>query len=201
MHHVDHESAHPSAGVCPARGHTSLLTCSKINASQEKVKGPQSTFFPRISAWTTSPWFDFLLPQVPQCSRIRHDLHDVLPDSRAPVESRGVNISHYRGKKMAGRMISTTLSRFTLLTCLGGAQQGCTLWPFQWGSSGGPAGNRRKRMDALEQLAQKKGPAGKCRRHGRPRGPCGSRLIKMFPSCLFICSLVAPLPRRSVTRF
>lgn len=113
----------------------------------------------------------------------------------------GVNISHYRGKKMAGRMISTTLSRFTLLTCLGGAQQGCTLWPFQWGSSGGPAGNRRKRMDALEQLAQKKGPAGKCRRHGRPRGPCGSRLIKMFPSCLFICSLVAPLPRSSVTRF
>lgn len=99
MHNVDRETTHPSAGVCPARGHTSLLTCSKINASQGKVKGPQSTFFPHISAWTTSPWLDFLLPQVPQCSRIWRDLPDVLPDSRAPVESRGVNISHYWGEE------------------------------------------------------------------------------------------------------
>lgn len=39
---------------------------------------------------------------------------------------------------MAGRMISATLSKFTLLICLGGAQLGCTLWSFQRGIIGRP---------------------------------------------------------------
>lgn len=187
--------------MCPARGHTSLLTCSKINASQEKVKGPQSTFFPHISAWTTSPWFDFLLPQVPQCSRIRRDLYDVLPDSRAPVESRGVNSSHYRGEENGRKNDLHHAEPVYIVNLPWRGPAGLYFVAFPVGIFGRPCRKSKEENGCVGTARTKERAAGKCRRRGRPRGPCGSRLIKMFPSCLFICSLVAPLPRRLVTRF
>lgn len=64
----------------------SFLPCSKINASRGKAKVPGAFFFP-ISAWAASLGFDFLLPQVPEWSKIQGDLYDVFPDSPAPIRA------------------------------------------------------------------------------------------------------------------
>lgn len=62
---------------------------------------------------------------------------------------------------MAGRMIPTTLSRFTLLTCLGGAQLGLYFVAFPVGIFGRPCRKSKEENGCIGTARRKERACGK----------------------------------------